>query len=398
VKKRTFLHGFTCALLVLGTSLADRVVTLEGDLLDGNVIGIDAENGLLLEDQDPWPLEKLRSIVPSAQSENIEPAPYTVWLTNGSRFSTRVLELREETYHLDNPILGELEVPIDLVWAVRLGRPDADSRFARSVRAMVELEEDTIYVTGTGTSELQEVHGLIEELNQDGLSFDQNGDLKVLPANQVHGVLLASPPFEPDTDAWITSRLTLSDGSLISGNVTQLQDAKMAVQLGEGMRIDLAWAQVRRMTIESDLLHYLSDLEPVEVKTEAIYALPRTWKRDVNVRGGALSLGQDLFEKGLGVGAGTALTFSNNDDYTIFTATIGIDAARTATGDCEFVILSGEKELFRQRLRSGEPAQFVKLEVEDLEKITLVVDPGTLGLDLADDANWCEACFLQLED
>lgn len=388
-------------LLLACTSLlaqADQVITLEGDLIEGGVHSISAEDGLMLDGQDPWPLEKLRSIVPSTQAEDIAPAPYTVWLTNGSRFTTQVLRLEDETYQIENPVLGKLEVPIDLVWAVRLGQADPDSRFAKAVRSYVELQEDTIYVTGTGTTEMQETNGFIEALDSEGLTFDQGDELKVLPAAQVHGVLLASPPFLPETDDWITSRLTLSDGSLISGSLAELNDGQVAMSLGEGMEIKLPWTQVRRLTIESDLLHYLSDLQPTEATTEAIYALPRSWKRDLNVRGSALRLGQDRFEKGLGVASGTTLTFANDDDYTLFTATIGIDAQRTSNGDCAFVVRAGKEELLRERLKGGDPAKFIKLEVENLKELTLTIEPASGALDLSDDANWCEACFLQLED
>lgn len=386
---------FACCLTHLH---GDHVITLEGDLVEGKVQQITGDEGLHLDGQDPWPLEKLRAIVPSVQAEDIIPAAYTVWLTNGSRFTSNILKLADETYQIDNPVLGVLEVPIDLVWAVRLGRANPDSRFARAVRSYVELEEDTIYVTGTGTKEMQEVHGLIEELSEQGLMFDQEGGLKVLPAAQVHGVLLASPPFEPETNSWITSRLTLSDGSLISGNLAALADGQLDMQLGEGMQISLAWNQVRRLTVESDLLHYLSDLEPTQAETDAIYAFPRTWKRDLNVRGNAIRLGQDRFEKGLGVASGTTLTFANDSNYTLFTATIGIDAQRAPAGDCAFVIRAGKEELLRERLRSTDPAKFIKLEVEDVQALTLTVEPAAGGLDLSDDANWAEACFLQLED
>ncbi len=384
-------------LLLPSIGRADHVVTLEGDLLQGKVGAITPAQELLLAGQDPWPLEQLRAIVPAEQATDVDPAPYTIWLTNGSRFSTRVIKLAEENYELDNPILGRLDIPIDLVWAVRIGRPDPESRFARAVRDMAELDEDVIYATGTGTGEFHEIRGLIEELNDEGLTFDQEGELKVLPADQFHAVLLASPFFEPETPDWITSRLSLSDGSLISGNIIQLEESQISIQLGEGMTIDLPWAQIRRLTVESDLLHYLSDLEPTESSTEAIYAYPRTWKRDLNVRGNPLRLGQDRFEKGVGVGAGTAITFQNDGEYRLFTATIGLDVERGGAGHCTFVVSAGKEELFRQQIRGRDKPQFIKLDIEDHEEITLSVEPGILGLDLGDDANWCEACFLQAD-
>lgn len=400
IQRRLALACVTLSCL-LGTpawSNVDQIITLEGDLLEGKLERISPNQELQLADQAPWPLDELRAVVPANQIAEIRPAPYTVWLTNGSRFSTHVLTLAEETYQIDNPVLGPLELPIDLVWAIRMGRPDPDSRFARAVRLMNELEEDVIYASGTGTSELQEVNGLIEELDAQGLSFDQEGELKILPLNQVHGVLLASPAFEPETDDWITSRLALSDGSLISGNIQELDGSQISLALGEGLHIELPWKQVRRLTVESDLLHYLSDLEPSEESMEAIYAFPRTWKRDLNIKGKPLRLGPDRFEKGLGVSSGTSLTFVNDADYRLFTATIGLERSLGPTGDCEFVIRSGKNELLRQRLGSDTEPQFIKLDITNLEEITLSVEPGVLGLDLGDDANWAEACFLQAKE
>ena len=42
--------------------------------------------------------------------------------------------------------------------------------------------------------------------------------------------------------------------------------------------------------------------------------------------------------------------------------------------------------------------QWVPYRGYDLEEITLSVEPGVLGLDLGDDANWAEACFLQAKE
>ena len=146
--------------LALASTWADQIVTLEGDWLEGRITEITPEQELRLTEAESWPLKKLRAIVPAEQQVDVSPAKYTVWLTNGSRFSSSEIKLEDETYQLSNPVLGNLEVPIDLVWAIRLGRPDFTSRFATAVRNVRFLEEDIIYVTGTGTSELQEVNGL----------------------------------------------------------------------------------------------------------------------------------------------------------------------------------------------------------------------------------------------
>jgi hypothetical protein len=376
----------------------ERVVTLEGDIVRADVLGISKSQELLLRGQDPWPLEKIRTIIPSNTGEDLEPGRYTVWLTNGSRFSATEMSMDHETYHLQNPTLGTLDVPIDYVWAVRLGRAKPNSRFDKAVRAMAERNDDVIFVSVSGSTEMQETNGLLEELNDDDLVLDMDGELKALSSNTVHGVILASPMFEDDeSEGWITCNLTLGDGSLLSGNVLSLKDGSVAIQLGEDLTWTVPWQSVQRFTVRSSLLHYLSDMDPIEMVSQSIYSFPREWRRDQNVRGRPLRLHAERFEKGLGVAAGTDLTFSNDGDYRLFTATIGVDAGRDTFGDCEFVIVNGTEELFRQRMRGGEEPRFVKLPVESLASVTLRVEAGQGGLDLSDDANWCEACFLELE-
>ncbi len=387
--------AFTLSLTV---TYADRLRTLEGDLIEAQVNEITPDHMVLLDDGTSWSLDKLRSIVPSHNAQEIAEGQHTIWLTNGSRFSTSHVTMSEEVYQINHPALGALEIPIDLVWAIRLANPLPDSRFMNAVRDRRELIDDIIYVNAEGAGELQEVEGLTEDVTPEQLVFDQGGELKNLPVEKVHGVVLASPLFEvPNEDSWITCHLTLTDGSLISGNVTRLKDDAVTIALGDDLEWQVPWLLVQRFSVESSLLHYLSDRDPVEETMESIYAFPRPWKRDQNVRGHSLRLQRDRFEKGLGVAAGTTLTYQNDKAFTLFTATIGIDAQREPFGDCEFVITSGKDELFRQRLRSTDEPHFVRLEIDEIETLTLSVLPGGGALDLADDANWAEACFLDLE-
>lgn len=378
--------------------LAEGVVTLEGDLVEGRILGIDPEGRVEVQDQAaPWALDDLRALQPIAPAATVGEDPQEIVLTNGSRLYGRGLQVTDETVEMKSPILGELSIPIDFVWAFRLGVAEPDSRFAQATERMREHDRDIIFVTGTGTAEMQEAVGLIESLGVEELSFmEEDDEVRRIPALQVHGVILASPLMDVADLSGVPCTIFLQDGSRCVASVQYLKEGELAIELVDGLEWKLPWSLVRRINVKSDRLAYLSDLEPAQVFEEAIYAYPRSWKRDRNIRGGPLVIGDERFEKGLGTAAGTRLVFANSDEYDLFTASVGIDTSRGDWGDCEFVVYGDGRELLRRRLRGSEPSAFLKVPVRHVREITLHVEPGGGALDLSDDADWGDACLVQL--
>ena len=120
----------------------------------------------------------------------------------------------------------------------------------------------------------------------------------------------------------------------------------------------------------------------------------REWQRDRTVSGLPIKIGEEIYDKGLGFAAGTTVTFENDGPYDLFLAEIGIDADADGRGDCLFIVESESGELLRKRVVGGTAAELIKVDISGASTVTLRVDPGE-DLDIADHADWADACFLQ---
>ena len=105
------------ALAVFSLGAESRIVTLEGEVLEGNLRSIDADGVVSLTDQN-IPLEGLRSITPIGQVDETENAIGKVVLICGSELAVSKISLLDEEFVLSVKELGEIKVPIDSVRAL----------------------------------------------------------------------------------------------------------------------------------------------------------------------------------------------------------------------------------------------------------------------------------------
>jgi hypothetical protein len=138
---------------------------------------------------------------------------------------------------------------------------------------------------------------------------------------------------------------------------------------------------------------FLSDLEPVEVLQEAIVTYPWSYRRNKNVLGGPLRLGDRKFDRGLGTHSRCHLTYAAEGKYSTLAAVIGIDDSTGDRGDCLFRVFGDGEKLFEQRARGSDAPRSITVDISGCRRVTLAVEPGE-GLDVADNANWCDARFV----
>ena len=160
------------------------------------------------------------------------------------------------------------------------------------------------------------------------------------------------------------------------------------------IELNVAWEKVKVVSLKSPRLVFVSDLEPVSYNSNPIVAFRREFQKDRTVSGLPIQINEQVYDKGLGLASGMQLEFLNEGPYDMFLAEIGIDDDAGGLGDCEFVVKSDEGELYRGRVKGGEAAKLIKVDITGCNRVTLQVDPG-LDLDIADHADWADACFLQ---
>ena len=370
-------------------------MTLEGDPLQGIVESID-DSGKVNIDGRLVELEALRYIAPEQPEGTTaavasEESPLRIILVCGSDLRAKELAFREEIFEFSSAsAASRLEIPVDSVRAVRLALPIEGSRFEETlVLEGDQRTEDTVYVTGVA-GELLELNCLIESIDGDSVSFDRNGKKQTIAREKIHGVILASP----DLDEPMPCRAIMDDRSTFAGQVASLTSGILKLQMIDGIEIELPWENLRRLRVYSPRLVSVADLEPEEVKTQAILAPKWEFQRNRSVAGNELTIGEMIYEQGLGLAAGMEITYQLDGDFKLFTASIGIDAETSQRGDCEFVVRGDGREIFRQRVKGGDEASLVRVDVSGVDDLVLAVEPG-VDLDISDHANWAEASLLQ---
>jgi hypothetical protein len=281
-----------------------------------------------------------------------------------------------------------LKVPIDALRAIRFQPTVPSDEFSKALAAPA-ADVDRIFVKIDG--KIDSVTGLVNKLSETEISLEIDGQLRNLPRDRIYGVVVALAA--PETRL---PRCTfqLRDGSVIGGDLVALNGNKAQIQIAGNSQVSLPWDTVQRVVVRSSRVLYLSDVKPSAVKQQTFVTLIRPWQRDRSVTGKPLTLGETVYEKGIGVQSQAALTFDVPDDFDALSATIGIDADANGKGDCVCEVLVDGQRVFSERIRGSEGPKELQIPLMRAKQITLVVLPGA-DLDLADHADWADIRLLK---
>jgi hypothetical protein len=381
----------------------ETLVLLDGKRIEVDVQSIDAATGKIAADglDQPLELQGLRSLSRPAAEVKRTPGAYAVRLAGGGDLLAETLKVADEKIAVKSPY-GEVALPLEAARAIVFASDNkAEKRaaiteqgnemFARAV-AQPPSERDALLVVVE--DKVQSLSGLVSEWNAGGVTFDWEGQSREIAYERIYAVVLAQ--LGPAHDATGECAIATTDGSTITGRVAGLVDGKLAVTVAQGAKLSVPWDAVRSISIKSDRLVYLSDLKPLDAQTRPVVTLPRPWQADKGVMGSALRLGEQTFEKGLGVMSRTELVFAQPGGFDALAATIGIDASAEGRGNCEFVVLVDGREAFRATMTGKTPPKEIRISTQGANRVSLIVEPGE-DLDLADHADWCDARFLKSE-
>ena len=275
---------------------------------------------------------------------------------------------------------GEIAIPIDALRAIRFGpsqQPDLD----KAIQAP-SADQDRIFFTVDGKSD--SVTGLIESLSDKELSFQIEGQTRTIPRDRLVGIVIAQPLAD---EAPAPALATFTDGSQVGGELVSLNREKLVLGPPGGGEISVPRSAVASIQIRSAREVFLSDLKPLAAEQQAIVTLPRPWQADRSVLGRPLTIGNRVFEKGIGVQSRSSLTFAAEGRFDTIAAVIGIDAETGGKGDCIFSVLGDGQSLFSRRMKGSDPPHEMQINIAGVQQITLLVEPGA-DLDLSDHADW----------
>jgi hypothetical protein len=382
--RSTSQDGFESARLTLINGSSIRATISEIDE-EGRVLGEGLPDGL---DIDQVALiDAGRKVSTSASPKPV------VHLPMGGRIACDSLQLDSETV-IVNMGGQEQRLPLEtiraLVWT--------DSDRVDAVLQKPSSDSDSVVVaTASGD---QVVEGILISIDATHVGWEYAGDRRKISLEKVRGIVMAKLDQESDTDG--IARVTLIDGSVITGKIAGLKGDMMSISIGPGAVLAFPATRVSTISLQSDRIVYLSDLEPIDVQQSTQFAPLRQWTRDASILGNDIRLKYHSlervhsYEKGIGTIAYSSLVFKNDRDFNQFRAVAGIDAETRGRGDCEMIVRGDGIQLWAKRIRAAEDPQSIVVDIAGLKEIALVVLPGE-GFDLGDHAVWADARFAKIE-
>jgi hypothetical protein len=238
--------------------------------------------------------------------------------------------------------------------------------------------------------EVVAIAGIVEGLKANTLSFQYKGKTRTLPLKQVEGFVPANrPPPEPPGE--VRATFTLPGGIAVSGRWKSIEAEAWGVEAPWGQLMKLPAAEVQSVRFRGGVVSYLSDLQPSHVEQVPYFGRVLPYRRDVNLEGSPLKLGDRRFDKGLAVHSRTALSYDLDRRYSTFQATVGFDASGNQKGRVDCRVLADGKELYANTdLRADGPPVDLSLDIKGAEQLQLVIDFGP-DEDTGDRVIWADA-------
>ena len=243
--------------------------------------------------------------------------------------------------------------------------------------------------------------GILEELRQDGIRFDDPslGSL-VIPWPKILAFRLVEVPIEqPVTqNGRIPILIRTLDQSLVRGHLIQIDAQKVVFTRISGLEKEISLKRVVDVHFEMGRVVPLAQRDPVAVTEGAPTTtwFPWTWKKDRNVLGNPLQIGGISYERGIGVHSKSHLTYSidKGDQFLIGIAGMDISSRpadqQEGIGCAEFRILVDGTERWNGGVLSWKsPGNPFRIPLEGAQSFTLVVDLGP-GHHILDRANWAQ--------
>jgi hypothetical protein len=168
---------------------------------------------------------------------------------------------------------------------------------------------------------------------------------------------------------------------------------------------DGPWSQITSIQLFQDSVTYVSDMPDRSHKHIPFLSLAWDYGNDRNVSGGWLRYGGKIYRKGIGMHSVARLACPLAGKYRRFESEVAIDDSVGAQGSVIFRVYversaannanaTWEVAYESPVVRGGEPALAVSVDVQNVQRLALVVDSADRG-DESDHANWLDARLIR---
>lgn len=320
----------------------------------------------------------------------IAPGAVEVLIAGQGKLFTNGIEIQDSMANISSTSGAAMQVPLDLIQAVVFKRTTLVSKQLadRSDSA------DTVIVDTPDGEKV--VAGIFEGLAQGKLGLNFNGKSRKISVEKINAISLADLGLNMAEGTVVE----LCDGSVLNGKIVNVNGGTLTFAVTSNHSLQIPWAVVAVLEVQSDNLVYLSNLDPIAVQQQSIFAPQRNWQRDRSIESNPIRLrapdksSPQTYRKGIGTHSYCKLEFANTNKFERFQTIAGIDAETNGRGDCQMSVYADGIKLWSQRITGQTPPEALDVDITGMAKVTLIVEPGE-QFDLADHANWADAKFVK---
>ena len=396
--------------LPLRAQLAAEVTLLDGTVRSGELTLVSESQGIEWGDGQRTDLDAVREMRLKAALLGDDPSVVPIYLTGRGLLMAREIELADGQLRV-NTDLGEVQMPLVDVRGIRLSRESGQAEWEQLL-AEPSKEEDRLLVTTSRGPRV--VSGLLEGFDAEGASLLFEDQVRRVGRDKILAVVPAAlggdvkPRYYVhliDRSIAIADRLSLSEGQWVLG--------------WKQSQTEFPAEMVNMISVQSDRVLYLSDLEPLSSEVQAMVGPALPSQRDLAVTGSPLTLripadsigpGKDggvalgggreavgdvkTFRRGCGMRARSRLEFEVPAGYAQLLGWVGVDQSTRGRGICDVRVLADGITVFSGQVAGNTSALPINLDLNGARRLELLVEPGP-QLDLSDWVDWADSRLLK---
>ena len=377
-------------ILLMGMVVAPQVevTTLDGERYSGQIERLDSETLTLGMGDDAHQIAtaELMKVHVSNSGAPLPNAPQDaqIALVDGSLISCTAFHTRRRTLSLETAHLGKLAFRLKSLRHVRLAPIDANVEEQWNQLCGRQLKRDLLVIRKNNV--LDHLDGTIGNVDDNIVRFLYDGEEIEVNRQKVFGLIYAR-----DNAATSSPFCRVSLGSTDTLEVSQVEwdGNHLSAKLLAGPRVELPMKDVRVLDFSLGKVRYLSDMEPRDVEYTPFFDVTWKYRRDRNLDGEPLRVGNKEYARGLAIHSKTFLRYRLDGEYRRFRTVMGIDDA-VQQGDVHVIISGDAKPLFESDVRRDDRPRELDLDVTGIRDLEILVDFGA-HLDISDHLDLADA-------